>query len=65
MAEVTVYNFWHYNGSTDESRLSPTKRTAEAIERMSMKVALDTAEKVDESELDAEGRYHLRPHGSA
>jgi hypothetical protein len=57
MGKITVYHHWNYDGKTDESTLSPTKRTAAEIKRMGLKIAPETAEEVDESDLDDQGRY--------
>ena len=57
MSKVTVYSFWHYDIGDDVSYLSPSKRTAEAIKLIGKEPILETAEDVEEAELDSEGRY--------
>jgi len=57
MGKVTVYQFWRYDGATDQSTPSPTKRTAAEIERLGFKLIPETAEEVEESDLDEHGRY--------
>ena len=57
MSKIKFYHFWDYDGKTDESTLSPTKRTAADIKRMNRQPILESEEKVDEADLGKYGRY--------
>jgi hypothetical protein len=55
---VTVYNYWWYDRERDESIIPAAKRTLERIKEIGGDPIPDTAEWVDEADLDEEGRYN-------
>jgi hypothetical protein len=54
---VTVYSFVWYDGMSDTSAVSHSKRTADEIAKLGLKLLEHTKQVVNVSELDSEGRY--------
>ena len=57
---VKVYAFEIWDSAKGEMIIQPVKSTAGRIIRVGGKIISGTAEEVDASCLDAEGRYDLR-----
>jgi hypothetical protein len=60
--KITVYHFRYYERRTDESLVSERKMSADGINALPRKgqIMPETAEEIDESELDEYGRYDPR-----
>lgn len=57
MAKIKVYQSQQYNVITDQMITTPSKRTREAILKISGTPLENTEQEVDESELDRHGKY--------
>jgi hypothetical protein len=60
---VTVYHFRVYDPANDATIVQPRKSTAERIERIRGEIIPGTAEEVDPSTLDEDGRYNPPSRG--
>jgi hypothetical protein len=59
MPKVTVHQYLLWDHQNGRSVISPWKVTVDGIERVGGKLCPGTAEEVDLSELDANGRFRL------
>lgn len=60
MAKVEVHSFSKYNIKIDQNLTRRYKLTAAEIKRRQAEIIPNTAELVDEADLDAEGRYFAK-----
>jgi len=58
LVKVTVHSFRVYDPYKDDWYYPPRKSPAEQIRRIRGEIVPGTAEEVDSSQLDAEGRYN-------
>jgi hypothetical protein len=58
---VTVYSFKHLDEHHNKDVIAPRKATREAIKRAQGIVIEESAQVVDESELDGSGFYPRKP----
>jgi hypothetical protein len=57
MQKVTVHHFRKWDINSGQYLTPPLKSTAERIEEAGGEIILETAEEIDVSKLDDEGRY--------
>lgn len=55
---VKVYSFYWYDGATDTTVRSPSKREHHEITRLGLKPIEDSVEIVSVDDLDDQRRYH-------
>jgi len=60
---IEVHRYWWFDPTAGESKVQPSKRTAENINQIGGEIIPGTAETVDASQLDEQGRYY--PPGDA